>query len=262
MREPQVNLICLPFAGGSAYSYVDLEKSTASFVKVLPIELPGRGRRFAEPLLTDLHGMARDALEQAKEAITAKPYALFGHSLGAKLAYEVARGIIREGFPAPAHMFLSGCAAPSVPPKSRHRHLLPRDAFLEMINELGGTPREVLLEEGLMDLFEPILRADFQANDTYSHRNGTDTGGYGCGCGCGRGRRAPLTQPMTIMIGTKDIVSHEEALKWRDETSGTTRLLELPGGHFFIFEHWNTIGRIISETLEYLAPQTPRPYPG
>jgi surfactin synthase thioesterase subunit len=253
MREPQVNLICLPFAGGSAYSYADLEKLTASFVKVLPIELPGRGRRFAEPLLTDLHEMARDALEQAREAITARPYALFGHSLGAKLAYVLTRRIIREGFPAPAHLFLSGCAAPSVPPKSRHRHLLPREAFLEMINELGGTPREVLREEGLMDLFEPILRADFQANDTYSRQDATGTDTGGCRT------RGPLTQPLTVMIGTKDSVSYEEALKWRDETSGKTKLLALPGRHFFIFDHWKTIGRIISETLEYLAPQPPRP---
>lgn len=92
--------------------------------------------------------MARGTLEQAKEA------------------YELARRIIGEGFPAPAHLFLSGCAAPSIPPKSRRRHLLPRDAILGMINELDGTPREVLLEESRVDLFEPLSRADLQALNT------------------------------------------------------------------------------------------------
>jgi surfactin synthase thioesterase subunit len=233
MRKAQVHLICLPFAGGNSYSYLDLAKSTASFVKVLPIELPGRGRRFADPLLTDIRDMAQDALTQTMEIVATKPYALFGHSLGAKLAYVLARRIAHEGLPAPAHLFVSGGAGPSVPPKNLGRHLLPREAFFEMIKELQGTPREVLEEEALMDLFEPMLRADFQANDTYDYR-----------------RQGPLTVPVTVMIGTNDRVSYDEALRWEEETTGKTQLHQFSGGHFFIFEHWHAIGQIVSERLQ------------
>lgn len=233
MREASVSLVCLPHAGGSSYSYLELEKFTAPFVRILPIELPGRGRRFSDPLMTDLHSLAQDALEQARGVIDTGAYAIFGHSLGARLGYVLARSIAMSGLPMPVHLFLSGSAGPSVRPKNPGRYLLPKKDFLEVIADFGGTPPEVLREDSLMEVFEPVLRADFQASDTYTYR-----------------RQAPLAQPMTVMIGADDTVSYDDASKWRDESSGEVQILVFSGGHFFIFEHWDAIGRIISRALQ------------
>lgn len=236
MNGSQVTLICLPFAGGSAYSYGDLEKSVGPFIDLLPMELPGRGRRFAEPLLTDVHDMVDDLFGRVKDAVLLGPYAVFGHSLGAKLAFELARRIVRERLPEPAHLFVSGSAAPSVPPKDRCLHLLPCTPFRRMIAELGGTPPEVLREEGLMDLFEPVLRADFQACNTYAYREGR-----------------PLTLPITVLMGLQDTVERRDAIKWGEETRAETQRFAFRGGHFFLFDHWGAIGQIIARSLDYLS---------
>lgn len=233
MQEESISLICLPFAGGSVSSYHYMKQCLDSHVSFCPIEPPGRGRRFSEPLLTDIHAIANDALEQVIGIVESRPYALYGHSLGAKVAYLMACRIAQRRLPQPLHLFVSGSNAPSVPQQNRTRHLLPRQALFELIRNMSGTAPEIFQSPELLDLFEPVLRADFEANDTYHYQV-----------------QEPLSVPMTVMIGTEDTASYSDALAWRRETTGPAKVLQFSGGHFFISKHCRAIGELISQTLQ------------
>ena len=220
-------LFCLPFAGGSSYSYRDLQRH-ADGVRFVTLELPGRGRRFSEPLLTTLSDMADDLYRQIRDRLEGA-YAIYGHSLGADVGYLLVKRIIRERFPLPQRLFVSGREAPSLRGKKKDRHLLPRAEFIEVLKRFEGTTREVLENQEMMDLFEPVLRADFQALDAYAYE-----------------KTEPFDVPITVMRGSEENVSRDDVLKWQDETTQKIDFLEFTGGHFFIFSHAEQIGRILS----------------
>jgi surfactin synthase thioesterase subunit len=228
----KVRLFCIPFAGGSRYAYRGLGKYTADFIHLVHIELPGHGQRMREPLLTDARKIAEDIFLQIRDDLN-PPYAFYGHSLGALLSYLLARKIMAENMPDPVRLFVSGRQGPSVAEEDKDTHRLPRRAFYKKVAEYGGTPQKVLEEEELMAFMEPILRADFQAVATYRHSN-----------------TIRLHTPITVMIGLEEKVKHEDALKWREVTHGEISLKQFPGGHFFIFDHFPEIGRIVSTELE------------
>ena len=222
----QGTLFCIPFAGGSAYSYRDLQRHAAG-VRFVTLELPGRGRRFSVPLLTSLPEMVDDLFGQIRDRLES-PYALYGHSLGACLGYLLVKRIICEGCPLPQRLFVSGWEAPTLPMRERGLHLLPRPQFIETLKRFEGTVPEVLENQEMMDLFEPVLRADIQALDNYVHE-----------------RTAPFAVPITVMRGSEEKVSRAEAQAWQKETTAAIEYLEFTGGHFFIFSHAEAIGRLL-----------------
>ncbi|MDM0053047.1 thioesterase II family protein [Variovorax sp. J22R115] len=226
---PTMRLLCFPFSGGSATSYRGLGTCFDS-IEVSTFELPGRGRRFSEPALERCEPMVEDLLQQIRPRIRA-PYALFGHSMGALLAYLIAKRVIAEGLPCPAHLFVSGSRAPAVIFSERW-HLLPRQEFHRVLAELGGCPPAILSDPELMALYEPVLRADFGAMASYRHEPS-----------------APFEFPITAVIGQEDRVSHDQARAWQQETVQPLRLERFAGGHFFIFRHWQQIQRLISARL-------------
>ena len=228
-----INLFCLPFAGGSYYAYRDFERYLSGGIRPVLLDFPGHGRRLKEPLLTDLHDMADDVFSQIRAHLH-EPYAIYGHSMGAMVAYLAARKVEKEKMPEPVHLFLTGRQAPSVESKEKDAYLLPKQEFIRRLGEYGGIPKEVLAEKELLDFFEPIIRADFQAIGTYLH---TENGA------------APLNVPITVMIGLNDTVSYQEVLKWQEITHKKITVRQFPGGHFFIFDHVADISRIISRTL-------------
>lgn len=225
-----MRLFFFPFAGGNSYSYRGLCERLPGFITPAPFELPGRGRRATEPLLTSMAGLLDDAWRSLRGSLS-EPYALFGHSMGASLAHEFARRAAREGAPAPRHLFVSGRQAPSVPEKHR-RWALPGPEFKAALLALGGCPPAVLESEELMNFFEPILRADFQAVETHAPRPG-----------------APLDVPITALVGDRDHVALEEARLWRRETSREFELHCFGGGHFFILEHQQELAALVSSRL-------------
>ncbi|MCJ7594372.1 MAG: alpha/beta fold hydrolase, partial [Desulfobacterales bacterium] len=166
--DSRISLIMLPYAGASFYAYRDFQKYLPYPVEPRAVDLPGHGKRMREALLTDIRDMARDLFSQIQDELDG-PYAIYGHSMGATLGYLLARLIVdQKTCRHPLHLFFSGRSGPALEEK-KPRHTLPRDEFIAAVRDYGGMPPELLEHEGLLDFFLPILRADFQAAETYAH---------------------------------------------------------------------------------------------
>jgi len=232
-NDPKIILYCLPFAGGHTLSYRDFQAHVAESILIKPLELPGRGQRINEPGLTNLETMADDVFEQIQSDLNDTSYAIYGHSMGATLGYLLIKRILNAGKPAPTHLFVSGRKAPSVLNDVPPMHQLPKQAFLNQINELGGLPPSIEGDAELMDFFEPILRADIQALETYIYQP-----------------TSPFDIPITILQGLTDgAVAYQNLLPWQQESTQPIAIQTLKGGHFFIFEQLSGLGELFSRTL-------------
>lgn len=231
----RIKLFCFPYAGGSARFYKSWQRFFPPEIEVIPIDPPGRGKRFGMPFCTSVEEMVRDIFDQIKDQITDENYALFGHSMGAVVAQEVTYLIKEAGLPYPMHLFLSGRGAPQVPDEEdeEHMHLLPDDEFKRKLIDYGGTPDEVLANEELMNIFLPILRADFRVCDNYQHID--------------PGYQFPMG--ITVLTGLEEKVTEEQIQGWQHYTAQKLKVNRFPGGHFFIHDHTLNIVRIISQTL-------------
>jgi surfactin synthase thioesterase subunit len=211
-----MRLLCLPYSGGSAMFYARWRRLLPSWIDVRPVEWPGRGARMDEPLATDPRALASQLAAEVHAQLDA-PYALFGHSLGALMAFELAHSLLDRGAPAPAVLFASGAEAPAVRDGSKWRLPLSDDALLQELRNLQGTPDEALSNTELMRSALPVLRADFLMCGAYAYRS-----------------RPPLPCPVHVFGGADDETSREALLAWRQETSAEFTLRMLPGHHFFI----------------------------
>jgi medium-chain acyl-[acyl-carrier-protein] hydrolase len=210
-------LFCLPYAGGGAYAYRTWRETAPPHLQVCPLELPGRGRRLAEAPFLRMDPLARSMAEFLAEVID-RPYALFGHSMGGLVAFEVARKLRSRGLPAPEHLFVSAMSAPDVPRSGRVLHSAPDEEVKQHLLDLGGTPRELLDDRDLMELMLPTLRADFCVLETYEYR-----------------AEPPLPTPITVFAGTRDdAISNQDMSGWRRQTRAAARLQMFPGDHFFL----------------------------
>lgn len=180
------------------------------------MELPGHGKRLAEPLVDTADELV-DALAEELEPFFDKPLAIFGHSMGALLGFELARFLRDEGAE-PLYLLVSGHVAPQLDDSPDPIHQLPKVEFIEKIRELEGTPEEVLKNAELRELVLPILRADFKVCETYKFEE-----------------RTKLDCPITAFGGLADQhVRREDLEAWRHRTSGPFSLRMFRGGHFFI----------------------------
>jgi medium-chain acyl-[acyl-carrier-protein] hydrolase len=220
-RAPgEVCLVCLPYAGGGAAVFHGWQRELPERVEVRPAILPGRDRRMREPAAREI-GAATRALADGLAPHLDGPFALFGHSMGAMLGYELAREQVRRGARAPEHLFVSGFRAPHLPDRNPPLHRLSDDEFVRAIDRLDGTPRDVLEHEGLMQLVLPTLRADMELVETYAWE-----------------AAAPLACPITVFGAPDDpIVSREELDGWCEHTTGGCRTAFFErGGHFYLHE--------------------------
>lgn len=234
-----MHLFCIPYAGGNAWSYRALERFVTPGITLEGLELPGRGRRGLEPLSACLEDLADDVFRQLAARGLTGSYGIYGHSMGALLAYLVTHRLRSAGLKLPEALFLSGSSAPKALP-IRERHLLPPAEFVTMLRELGGSPPQVLENAELLEFFQPILRADFKAVETWRPAG-----------------LAPLDVPFVVMSGDRDEVTNAEAHAWATETTAPCQVLELSGDHFFILQHWETIGSTIRRQLLGATPPPP-----
>jgi pyochelin biosynthesis protein PchC len=227
-------LVCLPHAGGTASAYFPFSAGLRPSVEVQAVQYPGRQDRHGEPAALAMDDLV-DGLAQAVRPVTERPYALFGHSMGSVVAYELALRLERDGRPGPRWFFASGRRAPSrARPEYMHRR--PDDELLAHVAGLGG------LGGGRPELFEdpdvramvlPALRADYTLVENYRADKG----------GC-------LNCPVTVLIGTTDpLVDVGEAAAWQEHTSAAFELRSFPGGHFYLTGHVPALAEIITDRL-------------
>lgn len=221
----RVTLFCIPYAGGTRQAFNQFLPHFPD-LNVVVLELPGKGMRYGEPHIDDLNKLVDDVYAQIKRE-PLHQYYFWGHSMGALLAFLVTRRIAEDQLKLPGHLFLSGRAAPATQRKVM-KHLLPKDAFFEMLIKMGGIPKEIAGDRDLLEFFEAMIRADFKAVETFEYV-----------------RKQPLEVPLTIMMGSDEEFSYGEALDWKSETSAGCEIVEFPGGHFFIYDHIEKITELI-----------------
>ena len=230
-NDANLRLFCFPYAGGGASIYRSWA-SRLSMVELLPVQLPGRETRLKEAPYTNARSLVR-AMGQALLPYFDRPFCFFGHSMGALLAYEIARRAGREGWTEPLHLFASGRRPPHVPGKPPLLHDLGREELLARLRGLGGLPPEVAEHEELMDLMLPLLRADLRSDETYAPAT-----------------HPPLSCPITALAGTSDEnADREAAARWGELTTGPSRVVEIEGGHFFVQQAAGAVAETVARTL-------------
>lgn len=231
----RTKLFCLPYAGGSSSIYVGWEKNLRAAFDVEPIELSGRGKRYNEKLYESFDQAVDDVYNIISKFISQQQdYAIFGHSLGGLLAYELVYKIKEEGKPYPSHVFFSGSKAPDISVKEEMTYNLPDEEFKQKVFELGGTPKGILESEEFQKLFLPILRSDFMIYETYKYSEKEDK--IDCG--------------VTVINGRKEDIKLHEIGRWRKHVGGQCEFFIIDGDHFFINSQKNDVLKIISSVLE------------
>jgi medium-chain acyl-[acyl-carrier-protein] hydrolase len=230
-----VRLFCFAHAGGGATFFRPWRLALAPDIDVLPVILPGRESRLRELPYRRVEQLL-EPLCAALEPHLDRPYALFGHSLGSIVAYEVARRLSAGGGPGPAGLLVSGRRAPRLATSRRPFCGLPDAEFLAALGGLGGTPPEVLDEPELVRMLLPALRGDFELNESYAALPGPR-----------------LRCPIVAAMGAADPeVDRTELLGWHEETSGDFTMRVFAGGHFYLKGDRPDVRTALRQDLERL----------
>lgn len=214
----KVRLFCFPYAGGSSNAYRGWQDKFGEEVEVVAVELPGRGKRFNDPVITSLTEIVSQ-LRKEMEYFLDKPFIFFGHSNGALISYELARTLQKDSVFGLQHIIVSAKEAPQL--VCRNTTLLcdlPDDELIEELRTFDGTPEVFFQNKELMELYIPMLRADFSIGETYDFKSDV-----------------PLRSNVTLFGGKLDKnTSVADIMKWGENVIGSIQYQDFNGGHFFI----------------------------
>lgn len=229
--NPKIRLFCFPYAGGGASIYREWNKSMPNDIEICAIQYPGRENRISEKLIDNFELLVANICE----AIQYKgdlPFALFGHSLGAKVAYEVAKRLEFTNISKPFMLFVSGARAPHFPVLNPIHHLDNRE-FTKALTRYQGTPATILNNKEIMQVFLPIIRADFVLDETFC--SDVDS---------------KIAIPIIIFAGNKDkIALTKDVQLWKKYTTENSEFLEIPGEHFFLKTSKDILLDVIKQRL-------------
>ncbi|WP_409074531.1 thioesterase domain-containing protein [Micromonospora chalcea] len=228
--EAPVRLFCLPYAGAGASAFRRWASEFGESVDVTPVQLPGRENRITED--------PRFSVAEVADAIASRadrPYAIYGHSMGGRLGFDVVRELRRTGRPLPLRLYVGGARAPHVRTPGPFDGLsrASDDELLRRLGEGGGLPAELLDHPELVELLLPLLRADFGRVDDYRHVPGE-----------------PLPVPIVAFAGRTDrAVTRDQNAAWAEHTAAGFTLHELDGGHFFLHDRLPELAALIRADL-------------
>ena len=236
--DARIRLFCLPHTGGGAAVYRDWANRLAPDVEVVALRLPGRESRIQETPIDRIDDLV-PALVDAVTPMLDEPHAWFGHSMGAVVAFEVCRQLRQRALPRPKRLIVSGRRAPHLPAREAPVHAAPVADVVERLEELGGTPPEVLADRPAISSLMPMLRADFAVSETHRYVSAP-----------------PLDIPITILGGTDDpMADMGELAAWRQHSTVASPLRIFDGDHFFVHDAADQVLRAIRADLLPTAPR-------
>jgi medium-chain acyl-[acyl-carrier-protein] hydrolase len=238
VSAPRCRLICFPCAGGSAAMFRHWPAQLPSDIEVVALHAPGRGARFSEAAYDAMDPLVDDLLQEFRN-LTDVPYLIFGHSLGARIAYELCHRAESLGLALPEHFVAAGSRSPDIPCFSQPTYDLPEPAFVAKLAELGGTPSEILQNEEMLSLLLPCLRADFRIAECYTATS-----------------IEPLCCPITVYVGKQDPRTPADAVtSWQRFSPYALEIKRFDGGHFFVNDN-AAVTAAIGQMLQSLLTES------
>ncbi|MFB2836755.1 thioesterase II family protein [Floridanema evergladense] len=233
--EAKIRLFCFHYAGGGAVAFRSWSDYLPSTVEVCPIEFPGRSYRLRETPFTHIEPLLQSLTPIILPHLN-KPFAFFGHSMGALVSFELTRLLRKEYHLNPLHLFVSAHRAPQIPDRYPPIYALPEAEFIKELRRYNGTPEAILENAELMELLLPTLRADFSVVGTYTYKP-----------------ESPLECPITAFGGLEDWKANAQDLEpWREQTNSAFSREMFPGDHFFL----QSAQSLLLERLSQLLNQT------
>jgi medium-chain acyl-[acyl-carrier-protein] hydrolase len=232
-ENADLRLFCIPHAGGSGMVFRTWPQDMPDFVQVFAIELPARGRRISELPYSNLKLLV-DEIAESMQPYIDRPFALFGHSFGALVGFEVARELHNHNGVPPIHLCISGAKAPEFLSNGPKIHKQPDAILINYVRSLGGTSEIVLENEEMISAVMPALRADLKMSETYIYSNSTQ-----------------LDNPILVLAGESDPKVDRGSLQtWAKHTTAGFKMKLFPGNHFYLYEAQAQVLQFLGQALE------------
>lgn len=237
---PRVDLFCLPCAGASATMYLRWRHRLPAWIQLQPVELPGRGSRLGEPFVESFQSLVDQLSVEISQRINGR-WALFGHSMGALLAFGIASHLQSKQMSAPTMLFVSASPAPSRRDPDRFPDTKDNAVLIADLRKQDGTPQEVFDSPELLELVLDTLRADYRVCQSFDYVPGQK-----------------LAMPVQVFAGRQDDITPDKIEAWQIETNHTFALDWFDGGHFFFRQQEAAVLKIIEHSLCRTFEQTRR----